>query len=304
LVTSCVAFKYVENEYLHKAITVLEMSGLTRKDVSGRMLQDLSSEDKVDLQHAIKEMEFPAGSSDGWRKKHCLSGAGLMNFMVMGKQTGESIMGGSEHAARFGGWTLDNTRAKVLAIEHLEKQHPQLVNVGCMAHATSLAIKDFCRLIKTPGRFSVTYGIAWMQTVATSSNTIANFVQDSGSAIAIIQPEMPGDEPASKRARKEVKPVGTRKEVWKRYGKKYPALTGVALRLLSIHPSAASERSWSLWGRVYTSSRNALGLERAKALITFCFNDRCRKVDQQDFGLLLSVVEGECAKDDQVDMSK
>jgi hypothetical protein len=75
----------------------------------------------------------------------------------------------------------------VLAIKHLEKQHPQWVNVGCMAHATSLAIKDFCRVIKTPGRFSVTYGIAWMQTVATSNNTIANYVQDSGSAKVIIQ---------------------------------------------------------------------------------------------------------------------
>jgi hypothetical protein len=28
-------------------------------------------------------------------------------------------------------------------------------------------------------------------------------------------------------------------------------------------------------------------------MITFCFNDRAKAVDQDDFGLLLSVVEGE-----------
>jgi hypothetical protein len=31
-------------------------------------------------------MDYPAGASDGWRKKYCESGAGLMNFTVMGNQ--------------------------------------------------------------------------------------------------------------------------------------------------------------------------------------------------------------------------
>jgi hypothetical protein len=36
---------------------------------------------------------------------------------------------------------------------------------------------------------------------------------------------------------------------------------------MSVHPtSAADERNWSLWGRVYTSS---LGLERAKKWLLF-----------------------------------
>jgi hypothetical protein len=45
---------------------------------------------------------------------------------------------------------------------------------------------------------------------------------------------------------------------------------------------------------------NALGLERAKALITFCFKDRCQVTDQRDFKLLLSVVEGEFADEEHV----
>jgi hypothetical protein len=86
-----------------------------------------------------------------------------------------------------------------------------------------------------------------------------------------------------------------RKGLWHRYREvKYPALATVAPRLFSIHPmSASTERNWSLWGRVYTAARNALGLERAKALITFCFNDSCQVTDERDFELLLSAVEGE-----------
>jgi hypothetical protein len=53
-------------------------------------------------------------------------------------------------------------------------------------------------------------------------------------------------------------------------------------------------------GEGYTAARNALGLERAKAFITFCFNDRCQVTDQRDFKLLLSVVENEFADEDHV----
>jgi hypothetical protein len=66
----------------------------------------------------------------------------------------------------------------------------------------------------------------------------------------------------------------------------------VALRLLAAHStSACTERSWTLWGRVCTSARTGLDLERAKKLIVFCFNDRCRVADQNDLHLLLETVE-------------
>jgi hypothetical protein len=41
-----------------------------------------------------------------------------------------------------------------------------------------------------------------------------------------------------------------------------------------------------------------LGIERAKRLITFCFHDRANRTDQDDFDLLLSVVEGEVELED------
>jgi hypothetical protein len=48
----------------------------------------------------------------------------------------------------------------------------------------------------------------------------------------------------------------------------YPKLTKVALQLLVMHPTSAStERNWSLWGRVYIASRNALAMTRAGKMI-------------------------------------
>ena len=65
----------------------------------------------------------------------------------------------------------------------------------------------------------------------------------------------------------------------------------VATSALACITTASTERNWTLWGRVYTSARTALGLERAKKLIMLCFNDRCRVAKQNDFHMLLSTAE-------------
>jgi hAT family C-terminal dimerisation region len=108
----------------------------------------------------------------------------------------------------------------------------------------------------------------------------------------------------TKRDREQVASVKARKGVWKRYGaERFPALAQVALRLLSVHPTSAStERNWSLWGRVFVASRNALGLERAKKLIMFCFNSRAQDASMQDLALCLDVVENEVDTDEQVNL--
>jgi hypothetical protein len=49
---------------------------------------------------------------------------------------------------------------------------------------------------------------------------------------------------------------------------------------------------------VYGASRNALGMERAKKLITFRFNSRAEGARVDDFGLLLSVVENTADAED------
>jgi hypothetical protein len=77
--------------------------------------------------------------------------------------------------------------------------------------------------------------------------------------------------PGSKRKRKEVASVDQRANVWRKKGATvWPERTKVALKLLVLHPTSAStERNWSLWGRVYVASRNALDIECARKMITF-----------------------------------
>jgi hypothetical protein len=84
MVSSCISSNFVENQDLGNAFAKLGMKPLTRKKVSGKMLDELDVDNIALLQESIQNIDYPAGSSDGWRKKNCMSGAGLMNFTVMG----------------------------------------------------------------------------------------------------------------------------------------------------------------------------------------------------------------------------
>jgi hypothetical protein len=97
----------------------------------------------------------------------------------------------------------------------------------------------------------------------------------------------------------EVASLQMRKGLWNKYAsQQYPALAKMVVRLLCLHAtSATTERNWSFWGRVYTSARNALGIDRAKRLVTFLFNDLAGVQQQNDSALLLSVIEGERASE-------
>ena len=64
--------------------------------------------------------------------------------------------------------------------------------------------------------------------------------------------------------------VSTRKNFWINLAGKrgYPNLAVAAERLLSLHvTTAAAERNWSAWGRLYTAQRASLGLDKARRLV-------------------------------------
>ena len=98
---------------------------------------------------------------------------------------------------------------------------------------------------------------------------------------------------SNKRQCQAMPSVEVRQNVWGKLGEDLPDLRDVVLRLMSCHAtSCATERNWSLWGRVFTAARNGLGAERAKKLITICTNSRTHSVES-DFAVTLKVVEGE-----------
>jgi hypothetical protein len=95
------------------------------------------------------------------------------------------------------------------------------------------------------------------------------------------------------RKRAPVSSIRMRKGVWKRYDF-CSELAQVAVRLMSVHPtSCAAERNWSRWRKVYASSRNALGADRAKKMIAYSFNSNAQKASMDDLSLDLAVVEGD-----------
>jgi hypothetical protein len=99
---------------------------------------------------------------------------------------GVQMMGGEEKAENFAGWCIDNTRANMSAVRELEILQPEWINYGCAAHSGHLGMKDFSKYEKTPGRFSTSWGCEWLRDVVTASNTIANYIQDSGSAKHVL----------------------------------------------------------------------------------------------------------------------
>jgi hypothetical protein len=99
---------------------------------------------------------------------------------------GVQMMGGKEKAENFAGWCIDNTRDNMSAVRELEILQPEWINYGCAAHCGHLGMKDFSKYEKTLGRFSTSWGCEWLRDVVTASNTIANYIQDSGSAKHVL----------------------------------------------------------------------------------------------------------------------
>jgi hypothetical protein len=56
---------------------------------------------------------------------------------------------------------------------------------------------------------------------------------------------------------------------WDLHSTHFPLIASAAIKLLSFHAtSCASERNWSVWGRLCTKTTNRRVLERAEKLVT------------------------------------
>jgi hypothetical protein len=83
LVTACVPFASVDNTYLHEALGVVGLTVPSRRQVSESLLDKIAEQTEFFSMDEIQAMDLPAGASDGWRKKSCQGGQGLMNCTVM-----------------------------------------------------------------------------------------------------------------------------------------------------------------------------------------------------------------------------
>jgi hypothetical protein len=81
---------------------------------------------------------------------------------------------------------------------------------------------------------------------------------------------------------------------WQTVGQtEFPHLSKVAVRLLSFHVTAyASERNWSLWGKVYPKCRSRLAIEWRGKLV-FIKGDSKALEGKTDDDVMLSLMEGD-----------
>jgi hypothetical protein len=86
----------------------------------------------------------------------------------------------------FAGWVIDNTRANMAAVNILDSTQPSWINLGCVAHGTHSAMKDFAEHKKTRGRYASEFGVQWIQDVVKDCCSIANYIQDSGPAKTLL----------------------------------------------------------------------------------------------------------------------
>jgi hypothetical protein len=59
--------------------------------------------------------------------------------------------------------------------------------VGCIAHGNALAMKDFCKFSRSQGRHSNEWGMQWLTSINDDANVLANFVNDSSGAKALLR---------------------------------------------------------------------------------------------------------------------
>lgn len=96
-------------------------------------------------------------------------------------------------------------------------------------------------------------------------------------------------------------PIHVRRAVWGPtavMGKEYTTLGPIARRILSLHTtSAAPERNWSQWGKMYRKDRSSLAFTRAEKLIAvssaakLAYKDTKKTCEVQEMELLCAAVD-------------
>ena len=78
-------------------------------------------------------------------------------------------------------------------------------------------------------------------------------------------------------------PITQRRTLWSSHAAMFPLFSVAAVKLLSVHvTSAAAERNWSAWGRIYTNIRNRLGIDKARKMVYIKANFDDDSEDEND----------------------
>jgi hypothetical protein len=166
LITGCVPLNFIENEDLKNAARAVGVTLPSRKVLSTTILDKIFADVQLGTADKLTALSYVDASSDGWRKKYCEQGAGLMNFVALtasgalfvdalncseqrkdasaiaAQLKAMAITMTSNQPHRLTGWLLDNTKANWAAMKELQTAFPKWIMRGCIAHSLALAMKD------------------------------------------------------------------------------------------------------------------------------------------------------------------
>ncbi|KAG2434867.1 hypothetical protein HXX76_007750 [Chlamydomonas incerta] len=203
-ITSETPFTRLENEWLKKAASIAGIQLPSRHAAATTHLNALF--EKVKKKVGGELVDLAKGPSlqmsfDGWKKKAANQGEPLVNakalkpnggaiFLCVVRAAGvtnnaawlaETMMekaleavGGN--ASNVLGVLCDNTSANLNAMQMMEEENPGMVNLGCVAHALALLIKDLAKEKHASG----------VAKVLGNANDVANCINDSESLRAFL----------------------------------------------------------------------------------------------------------------------
>jgi len=90
-----------------------------------------------------------------------------------------------------------------------------------------------------------------------------------------------------------IPPLTLRRSLYTRYAiTPFPSISAAAVKLLSLHATtAAAERNWSGWGRIYKNAlRNRLTVSTAEKLVYIKANLACEADEQESAEVALGTV--------------
>jgi hypothetical protein len=204
-ITGCIPFSSIEDPHLVEAAKTIGVTLLSRRVLSTTGLNAPFKDVHTATEDLLRQLKYIDAASDGWRKKYCERGAGLVNFCALNttgallhdvlncsavRKDADSIVSMLLSAAEkmsggdcghIAGWILDNTKANWGAMKQLVAVHPDWIMPGCIAHGLALAMKDFTKFTVGWGQAAKqnTWGLKWVEVTLAAANTIASYINDS-----------------------------------------------------------------------------------------------------------------------------
>jgi hypothetical protein len=83
IITGQVPFQFIENDFVKAAGRAVGFDLPSAKALAAPLLDKILAEQHTFTSTMLQDIDYLGGTSDGWRKRYCQSGASMMNFIAL-----------------------------------------------------------------------------------------------------------------------------------------------------------------------------------------------------------------------------